>query len=159
VILKKKYKDLNETLHYLKLQVIESVPFACAVIPKNVRTPEQLYNWLLPYLKYKNDPKSSELLQTFQTMMCGKFWGKPGAGDCDCFTIATLASAVCLGWKNVYIALVGRQRSHPVHIYTVVYQNGKRVVLDFTNKKFDKERDTYNYIQEIPVPWQKWNFN
>jgi len=159
VILKKKYKDLNETLRYLKVQVIESVPFACAVIPGNVTTPEQFYSWMKKRLIYKNDPKNAELLQTMPTMLLGDFWGTPGLGDCDCFTISTLASAICLGWHNVYIALVGRERSHPVHIYTVIYRNGKREVLDFTNKKYNQERDSYKYIQEIPVPWEKWNIN
>jgi hypothetical protein len=155
VILKKKYKDLNETLRYLKVQVQESIPFACAVIPSWVATPDDLFDWLKGKVKYKSDPKGIELLQTMQTMFRGKYWGVPGRGDCDCFTITTLACAICLGWDDIYIGLVGRSRSHPVHIYTIVHWEGERLVFDLTNKRLGQER-SYPFIQEVPVPWQRW---
>lgn len=153
--LKKKYKSLDDTLKHLKLQVIESVPFAEKVCPQ-FDNPEDLFYWLKGKVKYKNDPAGIELLQTMQTMFRGRYWGVPGWGDCDCFVITTLACMIVQGWEDIDIALVGRKRSVPVHIYTIIYWNGERKVFDLTNRDFDHERDTYNYIQEIPVPWTRW---
>jgi predicted transglutaminase-like cysteine proteinase len=79
----------------------------------------------------------------------------PGAGDCDCFTISTIALLISQGWKNIKIILVGRSEGAPVHIYTVIYWKGKRKVLDLTNKKYNQERK-YPLIQELPVNWQNW---
>src|SRR6478609_83823 len=153
---KRPYKDINDTLHYLKVQVVESIPFAYEVCPA-FENPEQLFNWLKKRVKYRNDPKGVELLQTMQTMFLGKFWGVPGAGDCDCFVITTLACMISQGWENLYIALVGRKKRYPVHIYVVIEWKGERKVFDLTNPKYGQERQTYNYIQEIPVPWENWN--
>lgn len=154
--LKKPYQDINDTLAHLKIQVVESLPFARQITPR-FENPAQLFAWLKKKLHYKNDPKGVELLQTMQTMLSGEFWGRRGWGDCDCFTIATLAAAITQGWGGLYIALVGRTKKNPVHIYTVIYQNGKRYVLDFTNANFNQERQTYRYIQEIPVKYKNWN--
>lgn len=153
--LKKKYKSLDDTLKHLKLQVIESVPFAEQVCPK-FDNPEELFYWLKGKLKYKNDPAGTELLQTMQTMFRGHYWGVPGWGDCDCFVITTLACMIVQGWDEISIALVGRKRAAPVHIYTIIDWNGERQVFDLTNRDYNHERDTYNYIQEIFVPWTRW---
>jgi len=153
--LKKKYKDLDDTLFHLKLQVKHSLPFASIVVPE-FSHPRELFDWLKKRVTYKNDPPETELLQSMQTLLSGNFWGIKGAGDCDCFTIATLASAIVNGWDNLYIVLVGRQKSHPVHIYTVIYWGGKRYVIDLTNKEFNQERDSYKYFQEVPVNWKIW---
>jgi hypothetical protein len=155
LILKKPYKDINDTLTHLKIQVKDSLPFVCAIMPK-MRDPEVLFNWLKKRTVYRNDPSGVELLQTAQTMLRGKYWGKQGAGDCDCFVITTLACCICQGWHDLYIALVGRERGRAVHIYTVIYWKGERIVFDLTNKAYNYERDGYNYIQEIPVHWEKW---
>lgn len=151
-----KYKDLNHTLKNMKLQVMDSLPFAMEYLPR-FRDPEELFYFLKRRVKYRNDPPGTELLQSMQTLLSGDYWGIKGAGDCDCFTIATLASAITQGWDNIYIALVGRERSHPVHIYTVIYWNGQRKVLDLTNRAFNHERDSYRFIQEVPVNWRNWN--
>ena len=153
--LKKKYKDLDDTLFHLKLQVKHSLPFARIVVPE-FSHPEELFDWLKKRVTYKNDPPSTELLQSMQTLLSGNYWGIKGAGDCDCFTIATLASAIVNGWDDLYIVLVGRQKSHPVHIYSVIYWKGERMVIDLTNKNFNQERDSYKYFQEIPVNWKIW---
>jgi hypothetical protein len=81
-----------------------------------------------------------------------------GKGDCDCFVIAGLACLIVNEFPDIRIALVGRERKAPVHIYIVIYENGERYVFDLTNPRFNQERPTYNYIQEIPVRWQNWKF-
>ena len=153
--LKQKYKDINDTLRHMKIQIQESIPFADNVVP-NFSTPEELFYWMKKKVRYKKDPSDTELLQTMPTMFLGKYWGIPGAGDCDCFVISTLASMISLGWDDLFIALVGREKKAPVHIYTVIYWKGKRKVFDLTNRDFNYERDNYNYIQELPVPWRNW---
>jgi len=153
MIKKQQYKDINDTLKHIKIQIIDSVPFALNKCPA-FKDPEELFYWLKNKTKYKSDPKNVELLQTLPTLLNGDFWGYPG-GDCDCLTISTISLAIAQGWKNVKIILVGRSKGAPVHIYTVIYWKGSRKVLDLTNKKYNQER-TYPLIQELPVNWQNW---
>lgn len=155
------YKNINDTLKHMKIQIIDSLPFACKTVPE-MDSPEELFDYLKERVRYKNDPKGVELLQTMQTLMLGKFWGTPGYGDCDCFVITTLACMICQGWNNLFICLVARESKSPVHIYTVIYWNGQRQVFDLTNRNFNHERsgwngtDEYNFKQEIPVRWEHW---
>jgi hypothetical protein len=153
--LRKRYVDLNDTLRAMKRQIIDGLPYAEAVTPYNIKTPRDLWNYLKPRLKYKNDPRNTELLQTYETLMLSNYHGKRGAGDCDCFTIATLTTGIIIGFDDMRIVLVGRDRSNAVHIYTVIYFNGNRYVLDFTEPRFNSERK-YPYRQEIRVKWQNW---
>lgn len=156
------YQDINRTLKGLKTQVIDSIPYALKKVP-HFSEPHQLWEWLKPQLKFKSDGKYKgqrrELLQTMQTLMTGGIWGVPGMGDCDCFVITTLASCIAQGWDGLYIALVGRDTRQPVHIYTVLYWKGQRIILDFTNTRYDFERPGYNYIQEIPVRWKNYYYS
>lgn len=153
MILKQKYKSLDETLGYLKIQVIDSIPYASQVCPK-VKDPRELFRWLKSKVRYQNDPAGTELLQTMPTM-----FRNGGRGDCDCFVITTLACLIVNGFTDIKIILVGRRRAFPVHIYTIVYEDGKRIVFDLTNKRYNYERPGYNYFQELPVNWEKWNIN
>ena len=152
--LKKPYVDINDTLRHMKIQIMDGVPYADATTPE-IKTPRELWDFLKPKLKYKNDPKNVELLQSYETLMRNNYWGTPGAGDCDCFTIATQTVAIVCGFQNTNILLCGRSRQAPVHIYSVIYFAGRRCVLDFTQPSFDSER-YYPLTQEIPVKWQKW---
>jgi hypothetical protein len=153
-----KYKNLDHTLKAMKSQIIDSVDFALNNSPV-FENPKHLWMWLKPQLTFKSDGKykgeKRELLQTMQTMMTGKVWGKKGLGDCDCFVITTIVLMIANNWGNIKIVLTGRNKLIPVHIYTVIYWNGKRQVLDFTNSQFNYER-VYPYKQEIAVPWKKW---
>jgi len=151
--LKKEYIDINDTLHHIKVQTIDSINFANIVCP-DFEHPEDLFYWLKENTTYKNDPRDIELLQTMQTLFNKNYHGIPGAGDCDCFTITAGACFIRCGW-NYDIVLVGRDKRNPVHIYTLVYFKNKPYVFDLTNPKFNTERP-YKYIQEIPVNWRKW---
>lgn len=144
-------------MHYLKVQIKDSIPFAYRYCP-TFDNPQQLWNWLKPKLKYKNDPATRELFQTFQTLM-----KNGGRGDCDCFTIAATACMIVQGWDGIYVDLVGYDKEMPVHIYNDIIFDGKRNVLDFTNPSFDTERThgrkgKYKYRQRLYVDWNKWNF-
>lgn len=145
--LKKRYKSIDDTLSHIRLQVKESLPYAESLVPD--MEPEELYYWLKDHTVYKNDPEGVELLQAMPTLFEGEYWGIPGAGDCDCFTIATLAAlSVQSKQYPTWIKLVGRDKISPVHIYAGIDRGNQEVPLDLTNKRPGQERD-YKYEQKI----------
>ena len=155
MIKKQPYKDINDTVRHIKIQILDGMDYALNNCP-SFKDPEALFTWLKKRVTYKNDPKGTELLQTLPTLLEDNWHNIPGAGDCDCFTIAFVTLAIAQGWKNIKIVLVGRNAKTPVHIYNVIYWKGRRLVCDLTNKTFNHERDNYTHIQEIPVNWEKW---
>jgi len=150
----KEYAGIDETMYYIKIQIIDSLKYALDNTPK-FQNPEQLFTWLKNKVVYKNDFQNHELLQTMPTLFENNAHGIPGAGDCDCFTITTCACMIAQDWDNIYIDLVGRAKSHPVHIYSDIIWKGERKVLDLTNKNFNQER-IYPYRQRIALDWRKW---
>ena len=150
MVLEKPYKDLADTLNNLKIQVQDSMPYIGKYIPSDISTPEQLFYFLRSKVKYKKDPHNVELLQTVQTLM-----DRDGKGDCDCFTILTLAACTYLGFYSeehpLQIALVGKSKKVPSHIYTLVWDEDKNkyCVFDLTNPYYCMER-SYPYRQLIP---------
>ena len=146
--LKKKYVDINDTLRHIRVQVMHSIPFAREVCP-DFQNPAQLFSWLKARTTYKNDPRGVELLQSMQTLFNGDYHGTPGAGDCDCFTIAALACMHVQQWPGpLWIKIAGRDRSAPVHIWAGLDFKGKPFALDLTEKQPDKER-SYPFVQKI----------
>jgi hypothetical protein len=156
-VLKKNYKDINDTLKHIRLQIEESLPFTLSYCPK-FKDPYTLFLWLKPQLKYRKDPSDTELLQSFPTMMRRNFYGIPGTGDCDCFSIGAVSCCLIQNWNNckIWIKLAGRNKFCPVHIWSGVTINGKDYPLDFTNRLPGVERD-YPYIQKIEVKKLKRN--
>jgi hypothetical protein len=141
------YKDINHTLKCLKRQVIDGLPYALENTPK-FDDPETLFYWLKERTKYKLDPKGNELIRCLPTLMEG-YKGKPGEGDCDCFTTAALTLLVANGFDNLYVILVGRNPFTPVHIYCgLIDDKGIFRVLDLTNRFYDVERP-YPYQQHL----------
>jgi hypothetical protein len=127
---------------------MDSLPFANRYVPR-FDNPKQLFDWLRPQLTYKNDPTGVELFQTMQRMMTHQnFHGLAGTGDCDCYTITSLAASIVNGWYDIGIKLVGRQPGKAVHIYQWIDWNGKRYYMDFTNDTFNHERH-YPLFQEL----------
>jgi hypothetical protein len=154
-VVKRQYKDINDTLKSIKIQIIDGLDFALNECPQ-FKNPEQLYNWLLARCTYENDPKDVELLQCLPTLLTeDNEHGIPGAGDCDCFSIALVTLLVAQGWDNINIVLAGRSKKCPVHIWVEIKWRGKNQTLDLTNRKFNKER-YYPLTQKIPVQWRKW---
>ena len=144
MVAKMPYKNLTQVMKFVKIQILESVPFACEVCPDfSPEHPEKLFDWLKSWVKYLNDPKGVELLQTMQTM-----YNRGGYGDCDCFTITTVACMYACGYRHIDVILVGRKPNNAVHIYTQCVINGERYTFDLTNRYFDTERK-YPYKQVL----------
>lgn len=146
---KVEYRDINHTLQGLREQVIDSLEYCCNELPR-FSNPTDLFNFCKSITVYENDPPEIELIQTVQTLLENNFHGVSGAGDCDCFTVLTLALCIASGMNDNYIVLVGRSKVAPVHIYSAVKFKGKLYTLDLTNPYINVERP-YKYRQFIPV--------
>jgi len=141
------YPSLEKTLQMLKAQTICSFPFARKFLPSDVITKMQIFNHLKKNIMYKSDPKDIELIQSMSTLFTeNNQHGIYGAGDCDCFTVAALASLYVKGYRNLKIALAGYNKNIPSHIYVIV----DNVAFDLTNKTFGKERN-YPFKQYLKV--------
>lgn len=139
------YVSLKHTLLCLKMQVRDSMPYVEEYLPYNIDSPAELFRFLKPQLNYKNDPSGVEWIRTLQTLL-----ENGGEGDCDCFTVAALASLIWLGFDRVYVAIVGNTRQGPTHIYAEVYDptKGKITAMDFTNPVYNMQRN-YKYKQRL----------
>jgi transglutaminase-like putative cysteine protease len=95
---------------------------------------------------YKLDPKGIELLQSMPTLFEDNYWGLPGAGDCDCFSIAY---AACMNVINIpcKFVLAGREPGQFVHVYCIIFYRGAWYPVDLTNAEFGTERN-YKYTLE-----------
>jgi len=141
------YVDLQHTLKCIKIQIIDSIPFAQKFIPDYIQTPSQLFYFLKDNFIYKKDPIGIEYIQTFQTLI-----KNGGRGDCDCATVASIASMYVLGFKPLYITIVSNNRFSPTHIYPEVYDSskGQIIAFDLTNATYGKER-SYKFKQRLNI--------
>jgi len=138
--LRKKYKNIADTMKLMYRQINESLPYAVQWLPGGI-TPadsQYLYELLKANIKFKHDPKETELLQSMETMLTGKYWGY-SAGDCDCMVITASACCLVIGIP-CKIILAGRSWAQPVHIYNIVKDRGRWVPFDLTNDFFGEER-------------------
>jgi transglutaminase-like putative cysteine protease len=108
-----------------------------------------IFRQLKAHTTYKNDPPDIELLQSLPTLMDNNYWGSPGIGDCDCFTIAYTACCIAKG-VPVKIVLAGRQPDQFSHVYNLAKMNGVWHSADLTESRFGKERP-YKYLKLIGV--------
>lgn len=147
----KNYQNIEETMKYLFLQIRDSFLYVSENIP-HFTTPEGLYTWFKRNTRYINDTAGREVLQSAETLFtAGKnIHGISGAGDCDCFTIALVATMLVNGFKGINIYLSGRERISPVHIYTGCFYRGNRRILDLTEPSIDSERP-YKFRQIINI--------
>jgi len=148
-VLKVPYTDINATMRGIRTQVIDSLDYCVNEMP-HFENPEQMFNSLRNMVKYKNDPPGVELVQSVPTLMENNYWGVPGSGDCDCFTVLVLAMCVAHHWNDQQIILAGRSKLAPVHIWSRVKFKGKWYSMDLTNAHFNHERE-YKFIQVLPV--------
>ena len=148
-----KYKDINHVLDGIKWQIRDSIPYVNEWCP-DFPNPRTLFSFLRTQVVYRKDPHQVELLQSVPTLMDPHLnrHGMAGAGDCDCFTILTLACAAVQRWRGIPAALVlvGRRKSHPVHIYSAFAPAGQWEPFDLTNTFYGVERD-YRYRHRLPV--------
>lgn len=147
----KPYKDITDTMLHLKLQIVDSIDTAMAICPK-VDNPEQLFAWLKNRVRFENDAPGVEHLRSMQSLIKNNW-----RGDCDCFTITSVACMIAQNWDGIFIDLVGRSRAYPVHIYSDIVWKGQRQVFDLTNPSFNFERPGYKYRQRLPVRWKSWS--
>jgi hypothetical protein len=145
-----KYKSLAHTLKGLQSQTIESVPFCRKWLPSYIDNPEQLFYYLKTKTIYKHDPKGIELLQTAQTLINSNWHGVAGMGDCDCFTIISLACLHVIGVNNLYVVLVGNNSKYPSHIYCAFGNLKQPTNFDLTNSVYGYERP-YKFKQLLPI--------
>ena len=143
------YQGINQVMKAMREQIIFSYDY-CANNMPSYNNPEQLYNNILPYLTYKNDPEGIELLQSAPTLFENNYWGISGAGDCDCFVILICAMCAVNKIGKQRIVLAGRSKQAPVHIWSEIYFNNKWVAMDMTQKLFNSTRP-YKYIQYLYI--------
>ena len=143
------YRDINQTLRAIREQVVDSIDYCDSEFQK-YSSPKSLFKSLSLITTYHDDPPGIELLQSSPSLFLNNYWGVPGAGDCDCFTILVLAVCIVNGWNENEIILAGRNKKTPVHIYSTTTVNGERYILDLTNPYINVERP-YAFKQVIPV--------
>lgn len=142
------YKSLIHTLKSLKNQSLESVGYMKKQMPSYLSEPRDLFYYLKDRVTYKHDPKGIELIHTPQSLFEDNYHGKPGAGDCDCFTALSIAALKAMGVPEakIKVCLTGRSKTVPRHIYLSV----NNTPFDLTNDLYGEERP-YPYKQEIPL--------
>ena len=142
------YKSLEDVLFQIVKIARQGVSYMEKKIPASISTPEQLFYYLSTITDYRDDPPNTELLQSPQSIFENNYWGNPGTGDCDCFTILFISGLLALGVprNSIEIVLAGNTRNVPKHIYAKV--NG--IPYDLTNGYSGYERD-YAYLQHIPI--------
>ena len=91
------YKSLIHTLKSLKNQSIEGVGYMKKQIPSYLSEPRDLFYYLKDKVTYQHDPKGIELIHSPQSLFEDNYHGKPGAGDCDCFTALSIAALKAMG--------------------------------------------------------------
>lgn len=142
------YKDIGHTIEMMGRQIEDSLGYAAGFAPGEP-DPKHLFFILKQNLVYHNDPEGIELLQSFPSMMENNYWGIPGAGDCDCFTIAAVACCIENGIP-VRIVIVGNSPAAPSHVYCEVLDQGKWIPFDLVNSQYGETR-SYAYKKYIDV--------
>lgn len=143
------YKGIDQTMKGIRKQIIDSVPY-CADRFSGFKSPVQLFEYLKSIVVYENDPDKEELLQSAHTLFEDNYWGVPGAGDCDCFSILAIASFIANEFTPAWIVLAGNSKVAPSHIYTMVEYKSQVNVFDLTEPFYNVERQ-YKYKQILPI--------
>jgi len=142
------YKNIKHTVSMMQRQISESLDYAAGFVPRDT-DPKELFWILRQNTVYKNDPPGVELLQSMHSLFEDNYWGIPGAGDCDCFTITATACAV-VSEIPTRIILVGNSPSAPSHVYNEVLDRNKWRPFDLVNEYYEQTRP-YKYKKVIQV--------
>lgn len=148
-----KLEGINQVMNGVRAQIIDSVQY-CHENFTGFDNPEQLFNHLKACTTFVHDEAKIEQIQSAETLFENNIHGFPGAGDCDCFTVLSIACFIANGWYPFAIVLAGRKTSYPAHIYCQVKHNGKWHIFDLTNTFIDEER-IYRYKQVLPLKTQR----
>jgi len=135
-------------LRSLKEQSLEGVGYMKKKLPSYLSEPSDLFYYLKDQVTYKHDPKGIELIHSPQSLFEDNYHGKPGSGDCDCFSALSIAALKAMGIPEakIKVVLTGRNKKVPRHIYLSV----NNTPFDLTNDLYGEERN-YPYKQEIPL--------
>ena len=138
-----KYPGLQKTLNYLYDQSLISVEYCAQKFGQNLSI-DEIWTIGKQNLIYQNDAKGIEQIQSVGTLFENNIHGIPGAGDCDCFTVFSIAMLLANGYEleKIKIVLQGNERQAPSHIFTM-YENK---FIDFTEPFFNVCRN-YNFYQ------------
>jgi len=149
------YPGLSNSLRYLRVQVVDSLPYVAKNIPR-FNSLQEIFKYCKSDFTYKNDPELEELFQTVGTLLENNFHGYSGHGDCDDATIYCLAVMLLSGFE-CGIVLAGRTQNRATHIYAYGVENGQKKILDLTTSEFNKEGGSknYNFRQYIPFKISK----
>ena len=145
------YLGAEQTLKYMKIQVIDSIPYVKYKFPR-LRTAKDIYNYCKGLVRFREDPPGSEFVMKVQSLFNPKInpHGFSGAGDCDDFTVLSLACLFANGFRDNFVVIAGRTKSAPVHVYAATKVNGKFIPIDLTNSEMI-ERGGYKYRQILPI--------
>ena len=146
--MKYKYKSLKDTIDKIGQQIAYSVDYANDFLPSHT-SPKEIWSILKDNTIYKHDPPGVELLQSFPSLMDDNYWGTPGMGDCDCFTIAAVSCAVARGIP-VRCVLVGNHSDMPSHIYCQMFDGSAWIDFDLVNSDYGYTKP-YKYKQILNV--------
>lgn len=148
---KRKYKNINDTLFWLIQQSLVSIPY-CIENFGNNNSLRDIWAIGKANLIYRNDAPGIEQLQSAGTLFENNIHNIPGAGDCDCFTIFTIAMALASGVneKDINIFLQSNSKKYPSHILTAFNIGSDYIYIDFTQPSYNTIRK-YNYQQIIPI--------
>lgn len=145
------YPGLKKTLIYLMDQVKISVPYCRSRWGTN-NTIKDIWVIGKNNLHYVNDAYQIEQIQSVGTLFENNIHNKPGAGDCDCFTVFTIAMLIANKFdiKDINILLQGNKQDAPSHILSRYKNDNVDLVLDFTQPTFDSLRN-YKFYQNINI--------
>ena len=149
---KEKYKSLDNTLFWLVQQALISVPYCREKFGSN-NSIQKIWTIGKFNLNYTKDTPGVEQIQSVPTLLENNIHGKPGSGDCDCFTVFTISMLLASNYnpKDIFIVLQGRKKNLAVHVLTAIKEsNGKYYYIDFTEKHPGVKRK-YNFIQFVPI--------
>jgi len=140
------YISLEDVLYKIAIQAKKGIEYCKKNIPSYYSDSQLLFYYLQAITVYQDDPEETELIQDAKNLFENNYWGVPGMGDCDCFTVLAISSLLTRGYKitDLEIVLGGRKPDEPVHIYLRV--KGKN--FDLTEPIFNTERN-YKYLQTI----------
>jgi hypothetical protein len=117
-------------------------------IPSSFSNAESIFYFLQAITVYQDDPPDTELIQDAKSIFENNYYGIPGMGDCDCFTVLSISALLSRGYKksDLNIVLAGRHKHTPVHIWLQV----QGIDFDLTEPFFGVKRN-YPYLQSINI--------
>lgn len=138
-------------MRYFKLQVCESLPYT-RHLTQGIDNTYDLFYYLKSITTFKDDPPNTELIQTAKTLIENNWHGVSGFGDCDCLSVAALASLYWVTDKQKYVILTGNYRKSPSHVYVGIKEGSEILPFDLTRDDIGDTR-SYKYSQVLPFSY------